>query len=83
MSLPAWLAAISTIPAPVSVTVLPEIVAGPDLTLKLTAKPLLAAGAVIAKGASPKVLLPMLVNVPIVWVPFETGKLVVTSWAEV
>jgi hypothetical protein len=42
------------------------MVAGPDFTLKVTAKLLLADGAVTANGASPKVLLPMLVKVPIV-----------------
>jgi hypothetical protein len=60
---------------------LAEIVAGPDFTLKVTGKLLLAAGGVTAKAASPKVLLPMLVKAPIVWAPFETVKLVVTSVA--
>ena len=54
-------------PAPVMVTVLPEIVAGPDLTLRVTSMPLLAVGAVIANDASPKVLLLMLAKVPIIW----------------
>jgi hypothetical protein len=57
------------------------MLAGPDLTLKVTGRPLLAVGAVTAKGASPKVLLPMLVKDPIVWAPFETVKFVVTSEA--
>ena len=60
---------------------LPEIVAGPDFTLKVTGKLLEEVGAVTAKGASPKVLLPMLVKDPIVWAPFETVKFVVTSEA--
>jgi hypothetical protein len=63
------------------VTVLAEIVAGPDFTLKVTGKLLEEVGAVTAKGASPKVLLPMLVKDPIVWAPFETVKFVVTSEA--
>lgn len=64
--MPAWLAARVTVPAPVSVTVLPEMVAGPDLTLKVTSKLLDEDGAVTANGASPKVLLPMLVKASIV-----------------
>ncbi len=64
--MPAWLAARVTVPAPVSVTILPEMVAGPDLTLKVTGKLLLAVGAVTANEASPKVLLPMLANAAIV-----------------
>ena len=64
-----------------SVTELPEMLAGPDLMLKVTGKLLLAVGAVTANGASPKVLLPMLVKDSIVWVALETEKLVVTSAA--
>jgi hypothetical protein len=78
---PAWLAATATLPTPVIVMLLPEIVAGPDFTLKVTGKLLEEVGAVTAKGASPKVLLPMLVKDPIVWAPFETVKFVVTSEA--
>jgi hypothetical protein len=54
------LAAKTTVPTPVSVTVLPEIVAGPDFTLKVTGKLLDEDGAVTANAASPKALLPML-----------------------
>ena len=60
------MAAITTVPTPVSVTVLPEMVAGPDLTPKVTGKLLDEVGAVTANGASSKVLLPMLVKDPIV-----------------
>ena len=58
-----------------------EIVAGPDFTLKVTGKLLVEDGAVTAKGTSPKALVPTLVKAPIVWAPFETEKLVVTSAA--
>ena len=68
-------------PTPVSVTVLPEIVAGPDFTLNVTGKLLVEVGAVTAKAASPKALVPMLANAAIVWVAFETVKFVVTSVA--
>lgn len=64
--MPAWLAASVTVPAPVRVTVLAEMVPGPDFTLKVAGKLLDEDGAVTANGASPKVLLPMLVNAPIV-----------------
>jgi hypothetical protein len=57
------------------------MVAGPDFTLKVTGKLLDEDGAVTANGASPKALVPMLVKAPIVWAPFETVKLVVTSEA--
>jgi hypothetical protein len=50
--LPAWLAVIVTLPPPVRVTVLPESVAGPELTTNATGNPEVAA-AVSAKGASP------------------------------
>ena len=57
------------------------MVAGPDFTLKLTAKPLLASGAVTAKGKSPKALFSMFTKAAIVWLALETVKLVVTSGA--
>ena len=38
-ALPGWLTARTTIPAPLGVTRLPETVAGPDLTLKVTGNP--------------------------------------------
>jgi hypothetical protein len=57
------------------------MVAGPDFTLKATDKPLLAVGAATANEELPKVLLVMLAKVPIVWVPLETEKVVVTSGA--
>ena len=66
MPLPLWLAANTTIPAPVSVTVLPEIVAGPLLTVTLTGSEELAVGGVIAKDASPNVLPDMVANEEIV-----------------
>lgn len=66
LSSPTWLAAITTVPAPVSVTELPEMVAGPDFTLKVTGKLLDEDGAVTVNGASPKALVPMLVKDPIV-----------------
>jgi hypothetical protein len=62
------LAAITTVPAPVSVTVLPLMVAGPDLTLKVVGKLLDEDGAVTANAASPKALLPMLEMASIVCV---------------
>jgi hypothetical protein len=48
----AWLARSSTVPAPVSVTVLPEIVAGP-LTTEYVTAPDDAEAALTAKGAAP------------------------------
>lgn len=48
------------------------MVAGPDFTLKVIGRLLLAVGAVIAKGASPKALLPMLVKGAIVWAALLT-----------
>lgn len=66
LSLPAWLAAKTTVPAPVSVTELPEMVAEPDLMLRVTGKLLVEVGAVTVNGASPKVLLPILVMASIV-----------------
>ncbi len=51
-----------TEPDPVIVTVLPLIVAGPAVTLKLTAKPE-SEVAFTANGTSPKVLFPNAVNV--------------------
>ena len=53
-------------PAPVSVTELPEMVAGPDFTLKVTGKLLDEDGAVTANAASPKALLPTLAMASIV-----------------
>ena len=79
MSLPAWLAANTTVPTPVTVTVLPEILAGPDFTFKTTGNLLLAKGEVTAKGALPSFFGEIAVKAPIVWVAFETVKLVVTS----
>ena len=52
---PACEARIVTVPAPVIVTVLPLIVAGPEKTLKLTGKPDEAV-ALTLNGGSPKVL---------------------------
>ena len=49
------------------VTVLPEIIAGPDFTLKVTGKPLEEDGVVTANGASPKALLPMLAKAEMDW----------------
>src|SRR3954470_3298222 len=50
--LPAWLAVNTTVPtAPVSVTVLPDTVAGP-LTANVTGRPELAVGKVKVNGAS-------------------------------
>ena len=45
-ALPAWLAASTTVPGPLSSTVPPDKVAGPDLTLTTTGSPELATGAV-------------------------------------
>ena len=42
MVLPGWLAATTTVPMPVVVSVEPETVAGPERTLKATERPELA-----------------------------------------
>ena len=60
------MAASTTVPAPVSVTVLSEIVAGPDFTLKVTGKLLDEDGAMTENAASPKALLPTLAMASIV-----------------
>src|SRR5258708_25090297 len=66
-----------TVPAPVIVRVLPEIVAGPESTLKLTAKPEEAV-ALRFKGASPKVLFAREPKV-IVWLALATAKTLLTA----
>ena len=55
--LPVWVARSVTVPAPVSVSVPPLRVAGPETTATVTGSPELAV-ALTAKGASPKVLSP-------------------------
>ena len=69
-ALPAWLALTVTVPSPVKVTVLPEIVAGPDAMVTLTGNPELAV-ALTVKGTSPKTLLLKAAKM-IVWLPFPT-----------
>ena len=63
-----------TVPAPVIVTVLPAIVAGPERMLKLTASPDEAV-ALTVKGASPYVLL---ASAPKVMVWFAVSTLIKT-----
>ena len=74
LGLPLWLAANTTIPAPERVTVLPEIVAGPLLTVTLTGSEELAVGGVITKDASPNVLPGMVANEEIVCVWVAWGS---------
>ena len=63
VELPAWDAVMTTVPiVPVSVTVLPETVAGP-LTTSVTGKPEVATGATMVKGASHAVWLLIGANV--------------------
>ena len=81
MASPDWLAARITVPTPVMVAVLPDIVAGPDFTLRVTGRLLLEVGTVTVNGEAPKVFDVMVANAPILWVAFDTVKLVVTSCA--
>jgi hypothetical protein len=65
---PTWFAATTTVPTPVKVSVLPEIVAGPDFTLNVTTSPEVAVGAVIVNGEIPKTLSPIAAKDPSVCV---------------
>ena len=66
LALPAWLAARTTVPLPVSVMVLPLTVAGPDLTLRTTLRFELDVGVATSNGSSPKTFPSIVVNAPIV-----------------
>ena len=70
----AWLAPSTTVPEPVSVTVLPTMVAGPLVTEYVTA-PFEAEAALTVNGASPKVCVGIAVNAS-VGVAWLTVKLV-------
>jgi hypothetical protein len=59
------------VPAPVSVTVFPLIVAGPLFTLNVTGKLELEAGTETTNGAAPKTLSPIVLKAAIVWLDLE------------
>ena len=79
--LPAWLAASTTVPAPVRVTVFPVMVAGPLFTLNASGNPLLELGALILNGDAPNAFAAIGVNAEMVCDAPATMKLVVTSGA--
>ena len=79
--LPAWLASSTTVPTPVSVTLSPVTLAGPDLTESVTGNAELATGGVIAMGVLVKLCVPMVSNAAMVCESLPTVKLVVTCFA--
>ena len=82
MALPTWLAASTTVPAPVSVTVSPEIVAGPLFTLNVTGNEELATGGVTVTVAPLLKVWPGIVaNGAIVWLAGAITKLRLTGVA--
>ena len=74
MALPACDARTFTMPAPVIVTVLPEMVAGPETMLKLTGSPDDAV-ALTANGGAPSALFASAPNV-IVWLAGAHERLI-------
>ena len=77
--LPAWLASITPVPAPVSVTVLPLRVNGPEIFLNETGSPDEAV-ALSVNGSSPKVLVGMVAKL-IAWLYRKTLKVFFNSAA--
>ena len=80
-ALPAWVAARVTVPAPVNVTVFPEMVAGPDLMERVIGKPEDAVRAPMLKEGSPKTWFGIGEKELMVCDARETTKPVVTSGA--